>query len=97
MNNSEKKFWMLVKKIHEVKFDKDKIRYSKKSNREEKLKILTAIDIAVHNRELLEASAILYRKHSLIRMVLKHLFKFYMKSFDHTVSEQDLNDDIMEL
>ena len=97
MSKIEEKFWVLVKKVHAVKFDKDKIRYSKKSNREEKLKILIAIDIAVHNKELLEACCILYRKNTIIRMVLKQLFKFYMKSFDQSVNENELDDDIMAM
>lgn len=95
MSNLENKFWMLIKKAHSIKFDKSKIRYSKKSNREEKLKILVGLDVALHNKELLEAGCILYRKNPIIRLVLKKLLKFYMKSFDVNISEDDLEEDIM--
>jgi hypothetical protein len=97
MSNLETKFWILVKKAHTIKFDKNKIRYSKKSNREDKLKILVGIDVAIHNKELLEACCILYRKNPIIRLVVKKLVKFYMKSFDQNAYEDDLEEDIMSL
>ena len=90
MSNFEKKFWILIKKVHTIKFNKNNIIYSKKSNKKEKLTILVGIDVAIHNKEILEACCILYCINPIIRLVVKKLITFYIKSFDSNSYEDDL-------
>lgn len=82
MNKLETKYWESINKALQVDFDLNKIHKKDKTKEENKKKILKAIYIGIHNKEMLEAGCILYQKNSIVRLFHNQLMKYYIKSFD---------------
>lgn len=82
MNKLETKYWESINKARQVDFDLNKIHKKDKQKEENKRKVLKAIYIGIHNKEILEAGCILYQKNAITRLFHTQLMKYYIKSFD---------------
>jgi|TARA_B110001469_G_C9630805_1_gene315536 hypothetical protein len=80
-------YWVLIKKAHKVKFDLNLIHKLDKKKEQDKKKVLNAIYIAIHNKEILDGGLVLYKKTPLVRLVLNQLLKYYIHAFDKNSHE----------
>ena len=78
---SELKFFALIAEARNSKFDLNKIIKKDPIKQEEKRKILTVVRKIINDNEIVEAGFLLYKKHKLIKFVMKFLLNYYIRCF----------------
>jgi len=81
LKQSELKFFALIAEARNCNFDLNKITKKNPVKQEEKRKILKVIKKIINDNEIIEAGFILYKKHTLIKFVMKFLLNYYIKCF----------------
>lgn len=90
MKQSELKFFALISEARSVEFDINKIVKKDPIKQEEKRKILTVVKKIISDNEIVEAGFLLYKKHKLIKFVMKFLLNYYIKCFKIQNNQVDL-------
>ena len=93
MPTNKQKFISLVVAALNVDYDLNKIQKKDKKKEEDKRKVIKAIYINLHNKELLEAGEIMFCKNTIIRMIMTHLIKYYIKAFSTDSNNKNISND----
>ena len=92
-SSSEIKFLNMIYEARKINFDINLIIKKDKKKQEEKRKILIAINKMIFDKDIVEATMILYRKNKIVKLVFKKFINYYIVNFqgnsDNTDDELD--------
>lgn len=80
-SSSEIKFLNMIYEARKINFDIDKIIKKDNKKQEEKRKILIAINKMIFDKDIVEATMILYRKNKIVKLVFKKFINYYIVNF----------------